>query len=93
MSAVPEDILPSESELEQLWRSFHSAWVGASEALADAQDRLVARERDGSVQEFDRMLVRMLRAQERQCFAVLERFEHRLNEFRSRAAAFHAGYR
>ena len=88
MSALPDDILPSEAELEQLWRSFHSAWVGASEALADAQDRLVARERDGSAQDLDRALVLMLRAQERRCFAVLERFEHRLSEFRSRTAAF-----
>ena len=93
MSAVLEDILPGDAELEQLWRSFHSAWVGASESLADAQDRLVARERDGSAQDFDRVVVRMLRRQERQCFAVLERFEHRLNEFRSRTAAFPRGYR
>ena len=93
MSAVLEDILPSEAEFEQLWRSFHLAWVGASEALAEAQERLLDRERDGGAQDFDRVLVRMLRTQERQCFAVLERFEHRLNDFRSRTAAFPRGYR
>lgn len=93
MSAVLDDILPSERELEQLWRSFHAAWVGASEALAQAQDRLVERECAGTATDLDRALVRMLRAQERQCFAVLGRFEQRFAEFRSRMAAFPGGYR
>jgi hypothetical protein len=93
MGAVLEDLLPSERDLEQVWRGFHAAWVGASEALADAQERLLERERAGTAQGFDRMLVHMLRTQERHCFAVLERFERRMHEFRSRAAAFRPGYR
>jgi len=92
--AAHHDTSPSDQELEQLWSLFHRCWVAASEELARAEqgareyrsmdsERLVA---------FQQEAVDVLRRQESQCRAMLEQYEARMHRFRSRAAAYRAGY-
>jgi hypothetical protein len=93
MSAVFKDTWSRERELEELWRRLHLAWVHANEDLAQARERLLAPGRDEAMHEADRQLIRMLLMQEQKSLALLEQFEQRMRDLRSRTAAFRSGYR
>jgi DNA gyrase inhibitor GyrI len=76
------DISPSERELESLWRSFYRNWVAASDELA----RLDAAE------VLDTHALDTLREHERQARLLLDRYEQRMRDFRSRTAAYRPRY-
>lgn len=87
------DPRPTEGELEDLWRLFHTGWVRAHEAFLQAErhaHELRDRARQGrgrGLSEADLALLRMLHHQERLQRRMLEQFEHRMRELRSRTTA------
>jgi hypothetical protein len=81
---------PTDADLEDLWRVFHTGWVRAHEELLDAERH--AREAPGGPSGVDLALHRMLRQHEAQQREMLALFERTLREFRSRTAAYRRRY-
>jgi len=81
------ETVDAESLHEELWRTFHSAWVRASDELAQAEERLAQRAGEPpSPREI--ALLHLLREHERQSRLLLERVERRAHDHRSRTARY-----
>lgn len=87
MAAVLRDLQAHESELENLWRVFNSCWVSASEELARAEE--LARQASSEAMYAQ---VHVLRIRERRQRAILDEFERRMHELRSRTGRYPARY-
>ncbi|HEY8050154.1 MAG TPA: hypothetical protein VIE63_13345 [Ramlibacter sp.] len=85
------DISPSERELESLWRTFHRSWVAVSDELARAEAQLRA-ESDPRIHAAQEQVAHALRRHERHARDMLEHFERRAREFRSRTATYRPRY-